>query len=135
MSSYMTKLEFPPKPYMLFRLGKLPNICCLLLHWVLSSFVDALWEICHALKIKITYTPPTYALFNTPGVKLAYALALHETWAYAFHSIQNIMDVSHVALSMFHYCNICFTFQKYICHLCVTILCCTWHTNDVSHVS
>ena len=34
------KLEFPPEPYMLFRLGKLPHICYLLLHWVLSSFVD-----------------------------------------------------------------------------------------------
>ena len=40
MSSFMTKLEFPLKPYRLFRLGKLPHICCLLLHWVLSSFVD-----------------------------------------------------------------------------------------------
>jgi hypothetical protein len=40
MSSYMTKLEFPPEPYLLFRLGKLSYICCLLLHWVLSSFVD-----------------------------------------------------------------------------------------------
>ena len=40
MSSCMTKLEFPLGPYMLFRLGKLPHICCLLLHWVLSSFVD-----------------------------------------------------------------------------------------------
>jgi hypothetical protein len=40
MSSCMTKLEFSPKPYMLFRLGKLPYICCLLLYWVLSSFVD-----------------------------------------------------------------------------------------------
>ena len=36
----MTNLEFSPEPYMLFRLGKLPHICCLLLHWVLSSFVD-----------------------------------------------------------------------------------------------
>ena len=36
----MTKLKFPPEPYMLIRLGKLPHICCLLLHWVLSSFVD-----------------------------------------------------------------------------------------------
>ena len=40
MSSCMTKLEFLPEPYMLFRLGKLPHICCLLLHLVLSSFVD-----------------------------------------------------------------------------------------------
>jgi hypothetical protein len=36
----MTKLEFLAQPYMLFRLGKLPHICCLLLHYVLSSFVD-----------------------------------------------------------------------------------------------
>ena len=40
MSSCMTKLEFLPELYMLFRLGKLPHICCLFLHWVLSSFVD-----------------------------------------------------------------------------------------------
>jgi hypothetical protein len=41
MSSCMTKLEFPPEPYMLFRLEKLSYICYLLLHWVLSSFVDS----------------------------------------------------------------------------------------------
>ena len=40
MSSCMTKLEFPLETYMLFRLGKLPHICYLLLHWVLLSFVD-----------------------------------------------------------------------------------------------
>ena len=40
MSSYMTKLEFPLELYMLFRLEKLPHVCCLLLHWVLSSFID-----------------------------------------------------------------------------------------------
>ena len=40
ISSCMTKLEFPPEPHMLFRLGKLSHICCLLFHWVLSSFVD-----------------------------------------------------------------------------------------------
>jgi hypothetical protein len=45
----------------IIRLGKLPHMCYLLLHWVLSSFVDILWEVCHALKIKITYTPPTYS--------------------------------------------------------------------------
>ena len=39
MSSCMIKLEFLLEPYMLFRLGKL-HICCLLLYWVLSSFVD-----------------------------------------------------------------------------------------------
>ena len=32
MSSYMTKLEFPPEPYMLFRLEKLSHICCLFFH-------------------------------------------------------------------------------------------------------
>jgi hypothetical protein len=40
ISFCMTKLEFPPEPYMLFRLEKLPQILCLFLHWVLSSFVD-----------------------------------------------------------------------------------------------
>ena len=29
MSSYMTKLEFPPELYMIFRLGKHSHICCL----------------------------------------------------------------------------------------------------------
>ena len=29
MSSYMTKLEFLPEPYMLFIIEKLPHICCL----------------------------------------------------------------------------------------------------------
>ena len=29
MSSYMTKLEFLLEPYILFRIGKLPHICCL----------------------------------------------------------------------------------------------------------
>ena len=32
MISSMAKLEFPPELYMLFRLGKLLHICCLLLH-------------------------------------------------------------------------------------------------------
>ena len=41
MSSCMTKLEFPPEPHMLFRLEKHLHICCLLFHWVLSSFVDS----------------------------------------------------------------------------------------------
>ena len=40
MSSCMTKLEFPQESYMLFRLEKPSHICCLLLQWVLSSFVD-----------------------------------------------------------------------------------------------
>ena len=40
MSSCMTKLEILPEPHMLFRLRKLPLICWLFLHWVLSSFVD-----------------------------------------------------------------------------------------------
>ena len=57
MSSYMTKLEFPPEPYMLFRLEKLPHICCLLLLWVFVKLCWPLWEVCHALKIKIMYTP------------------------------------------------------------------------------
>jgi hypothetical protein len=52
----MTKLEFPPEPYMLFRLEKLSHICHLLLH------CRPLWELCHALKIKIMYTPPKNVL-------------------------------------------------------------------------
>ena len=58
MSSYMTKLEFLLEPNMISRLGKLPLIyaTCFAL-----SFVKV-WEACHALKIKITYTLHTYAL-------------------------------------------------------------------------
>ena len=57
----MTKLEFLPEPYMLFTIGKLPLICYLFCI-KFSQACGPLWEVCHALKIKITYTPPTYAL-------------------------------------------------------------------------
>jgi hypothetical protein len=40
MSSCMIKLEFLPKSYMLFRLGKLSFKYCLQLHKVVSSFVE-----------------------------------------------------------------------------------------------
>ena len=61
MSSCMTKLEFPPEPYMLFRLGKLPHTCCLLLHWVLSSFVDPYERFVMLLKSR-SRTHHTYLL-------------------------------------------------------------------------
>ena len=43
------------------------HICCRLLCWVWSSLIDHCWEIYHAPKIKITYTPHTHAT-PTPGV-------------------------------------------------------------------
>ena len=61
MSSYMTKLEFPLEPHMLFRLGKLPHICCLFLHWVLSSFVDPYERFVMILKSK-SHTHHIYLL-------------------------------------------------------------------------
>ena len=52
MSSCMTKLEFPPEPHKLFRLGKLSHIYCLLFHWVLSSFVDPYERFVMLLKLR-----------------------------------------------------------------------------------
>ena len=55
------KAWIPTRAYMIFRLGKLPNIAsCIALSFVKLCW--PLWEVCHALKIKIMYTPPTYAL-------------------------------------------------------------------------
>ena len=71
ISSCKTKLEFPPEPYMLFRLGKPPYICCFLLHWVLSSFVDP-YEICAML------------LKSRSRTQHRYLLLLH--WEYAKHA-------------------------------------------------
>ena len=56
MSFCMTKLEFPPEPYMLFRLGNFHiYAACFCI-----EFCQALLTLmrgCHAFKIKITYTP------------------------------------------------------------------------------
>ena len=71
MSSCMTKLEFPLEPYMLFRLGKPPHICCLLLHWVLSSFVDPYERFVMLLK-------------SRSRTHHRYLLLLH--WEYAKHA-------------------------------------------------
>ena len=57
MSSCMTKLEFLPEPYMLFRLEKLPLLCCLFA-LSLVKLCWPLWEVCQALKFKITNTHP-----------------------------------------------------------------------------
>ena len=63
MSSCMTKLEFLPEPYMLFSLGKLPHLCCLFLHWVLSCFVTLMrhlscsWNQDHVHTTQICITP------------------------------------------------------------------------------
>ena len=58
----MTKLEFLPEPYMIFRLGKLSLIYVACIALSVVKFVDPYERFCHALKIKITYTPPTYPL-------------------------------------------------------------------------
>ena len=67
ISSYMTKLEFLQDPNMLFRLGKLLHFyaACIVLSFLKPGW--PLWEIYHALKIKIMYTPPTYALLLHRG--------------------------------------------------------------------
>ena len=67
MSSCMTKLEFPPEPYMLSRLGKPPHICCLLLHWVLSSFVDPYERFVMLLKSRSRTHHPHMHYSNTGG--------------------------------------------------------------------
>ena len=70
MSSCMTKLEFPPEPYMVFRLGKLPLIYATCFALSLVKLCWPLWEVCHALKIKITYTPHTHIpAASTLGVR------------------------------------------------------------------
>ena len=67
MNSCMTKLEFPPKSYILFRLGKLPHICWLLLHWVLSSFVDPYERFVMLLKSRSHTHHPHMHYFYTGG--------------------------------------------------------------------
>ena len=41
------------------------HICYLFLLWALSHFVDLCWEFYHALKIKVTYTPPNICYAST----------------------------------------------------------------------
>ena len=62
MRSCMTKFEFLPEPNMISRLGKLPLIYAACIALSLVKLCWSLWEVCLSLKIKITYTPPTYAL-------------------------------------------------------------------------
>jgi hypothetical protein len=71
MSSCMIEHEFPPEPYMLFRLEKL-LICCLILHWVLSSFVDPYERFVTLLK-------------SRSRTHRIYLLLLH--WEYAKHAL------------------------------------------------
>jgi len=56
MSSCMTKLKFLPIPY-IFRLGKLYTYMLLVIVLSLVKPCDPCWEIYHAPKIKIIYTP------------------------------------------------------------------------------
>ena len=65
MSFCMAKLKFPPEPYMLFRLRKLPCICCLLLHWVLWSFVDPYERFVMLLKLRSRTHHPNMHCFYT----------------------------------------------------------------------
>ena len=68
MCSCMTKLEFLPKPYMLFRLKKLPLIYMLLvLHWVLSRFVDPYERFVMLLKSRSCTHHPHMHYSNTMG--------------------------------------------------------------------
>ena len=78
MSSYITKLEFLPKPYMIFRLGQLLHICCLFC----IKFCQALLTLMRGLscsKIKITYTPPTNALLLHQGQAQKHVIPLRST--------------------------------------------------------
>ena len=67
----MTKLEFPPEPYMLFRQEKLSHICCMLLHWVLSSFVTLYERFIMLLKSRShTHHPNMHYSYTGVGTKI-----------------------------------------------------------------
>ena len=66
----MIKLEFLPEPHMLFRLGKLPLICCLFLHCVLSRFVDPYERFVMLLKSR--------SLTHHPNVHYSYTGGKHK---------------------------------------------------------
>ena len=74
MSYCMTKLEFPPASYMLFRLEKLLHICYLLLHWVWSSFVDPYERFVMILKSRsCTHYPNMHYSYTGVGVKTCFS--------------------------------------------------------------
>ena len=79
MSSCTTKLEFPPEPYILFRLGKLSRICCLLLHWVLSSFVDPYERFVMLLKSRSRTHHPHMHYSNTGGRRKKHVISSRST--------------------------------------------------------
>jgi hypothetical protein len=73
MSFCMTKLKFPLEPYMLFMLEKLSHICCLLLHWVLSSFVDPYKRFVILLKSRsCTHHPHMHYSYTGVGAKICF---------------------------------------------------------------
>jgi len=65
MSSCMTsELRFLPQPY-IFRLGKPSTNMLLVFELSFVKLMWSLWGTYHTFKIKITYTPPKYALLYT----------------------------------------------------------------------
>ena len=71
--------EIPTKAKISCYILKPFYFCCLLLHWVLSSFVDPCQEIYHAFKTKITYTPPNICITPTLGVGARHTFHLGST--------------------------------------------------------
>ena len=62
IASLLLWWNFLPRPNIML---KTFHICYLSLFWALSNFVDPCWEIYHALKIKMTYTPPNTCYTST----------------------------------------------------------------------
>ena len=52
--------------------------CYLFLYWALSNFVDLCWEFYHALKIKVTYTPPNVCYASTLEVSKNMPFNFHQ---------------------------------------------------------
>ena len=78
--------EIPTKAKISCYILKPFYFCCLLLHWVLSSFVDPCQEIYHAFKTKITYTPPNICITPTLGVGARHTFHLGSTKKKVFYS-------------------------------------------------
>ena len=55
------------------------HICYLFLYWALSNFVDLCWEFYHALKIKVTNTPPNICYASTLEVSKNVSFHFHQS--------------------------------------------------------
>jgi len=54
------------------------HICYLILYWGLSDFVDLCWEIYHAPKIIVTYSPPNICYTSTLEVSKNMPFHFHQ---------------------------------------------------------